>query len=126
MLEIYKPIKEFENLYEISNLGNVRSLDKINTFIKKDGTVINRTIKGKLLKLTVSNNGYYKISLHKDSKVITKYVHRLVAEHFINNPNNYNIVNHKDENKLNNSVDNLEWCDYKYNNNYGTKKERLR
>ena len=53
-----------------------------------------------------------------------KHIHRLVAETFIPNPDNLPVVNHKDENKLNSSVDNLEWCTYKYNNNYGTCKER--
>lgn len=66
------------------------------------------------------NNGYKRVRINK------KYfsVHRLVAQAFIPNPHNYPIINHKDECKTNNCVDNLEWCTYEYNNNYGTKNER--
>ena len=56
----------------------------------------------------------------------TKYIHRLIAEAFIPNPNNLPVVNHKDENKLNSSIDNLEWCTYEYNRNYGTCIERMK
>jgi hypothetical protein len=54
----------------------------------------------------------------------THLVHRLVASAFIENPNNYPIINHRDEDKTNNASSNLEWCDYKYNNNYGTRNQR--
>ena len=106
--EIWKPIKGYEGLYEVSNWGRVKSL--------KFG-------KERILKPSI-RHGYYFVGLSKNGIVKTYQVHRLVAEAFIDNPNNYKEVNHKDENKLNNSVENLEWCDRLYNVRYGTGIER--
>lgn len=114
MQEIWKDIKGYENLYQISNLGRIKSFPRIGT----------RTMKIRILKQTITKNGYYCVVLYKNRKPKTKSVHRLVAETFIPNPNNYNIVNHKDENSLNNNVNNLEWCTQKYNINYGTGNKR--
>lgn len=75
-----------------------------------------------LLKQSLSEKGYLMVRLDKK----TYKVHRLVAIAFIKNPNNYKEINHKDENKQNNCIENLEWCDRTYNMNYGTVKERLR
>ena len=85
----------------------------------------NQTGEIKLLKQSVNSFGYKQINLYKDGKMKRYLVHRLVAIAFIPNPNNLPVVNHKDECKSNNNVNNLEWCTYEYNNNYGTKKERL-
>ena len=106
--EIWKPIKGYEGLYEVSNFGRIKSL-KRNIILKsyKDG------------------RGYLCVRLYKYNSSIQYKVHRLVAEVFIDNPNNYKEVNHKDENKTNNRVENLEWCDRKYNCNYGTRNERM-
>lgn len=71
-----------------------------------------------------NHQGYYRVGLYKNRKEIKKSIHRLVAEVFIINENNYPVINHKDENKANNSVDNLEWCSYKYNSNFGTAQKR--
>ena len=79
---------------------------------------------GLILKGGIDTTGYRIVTLRKNNKNHTKTVHRLVAKAFIPNPNNLPCVNHKDENKQNNNVDNLEWCDYQYNNTYGTFLER--
>lgn len=110
---------DYRDLYEVSNLGNVRSLDRMcwngnSWFLKK----------GRLLKLFKDSNGYFYVQLSKDGKTKHASVHRLVALAFIPNINNLPQVNHKDENKENNRIDNLEWCTHEYNQNYGTKNER--
>lgn len=107
---MWKLIKGYES-YFINELGEILS-----TKNKQQ-----RILKKKLDK----NTGYYKIILSEKGKTKTYNIHRLVANAFINNPFNYKYVNHKDENKQNNSVDNLEWCTHKYNDNYGTRNERL-
>lgn len=121
MEEIWKDIKDFEGLYEISNTGKVRRKCKkvLRTNPKKISIKTYYTYKEKLLSLKDDKDGYKFVQLTKDKKVKNLRVHRLVAEAFIPNINNYNIVNHIDENKSNNNVDNLEWCTYKYNTNYG-------
>ncbi len=81
--------------------------------------------KKKILKQSKDDRGYLMISLHKNNKHRTVKVHKLVANAFIPNPLNLPQVNHKDEEKLNNSIDNLEWCTNKYNCNYGTHNKRV-
>lgn len=66
--------------------------------------------------------GYYKVNLYKDGKAKGFFIHRLVANAFIDNPNNLPQVNHKDENKQNNNINNLEWCDNRYNTRYSQSK----
>ncbi len=111
--EVWKPIPGYEGLYEVSDLGRVRSLN-----YKRTGKVV-------IKKLNKHKCGYLQVELWKDDKPKVIFVHRLVALAFIPNPCNLPCVNHKDENKTNNCVDNLEWCDYDYNNNYGTRSSRL-
>ena len=119
--EIWKDIDGYEGLYQVSNLGRVKSLDRyVHT---SNGKIYH--VAGKVLKAQVDKKGYSIVRLTKDGKGLTKKVHRLVAIAFILNSNNLPEVNHKDENKENNTVDNLEWCDSKYNNNFGTKKQRI-
>lgn len=119
-VEVWKDIKEYEGLYQGSNLGRARSLDR---WVKsKSGSV--RLCKGKILKLCTDKYGYLKVGLCKNGKQKFHLVHRLVAEAFIPNPYNLPCINHKDECKTNNNVNNLEWCDNKYNNAYGTRTER--
>lgn len=99
--------KNFKEKYAISNYGNIRN-----------------NITGRILKLRQNHKGYLKTNISINGKLKTIFPHRLVAEAFLENPNNLPMVNHKDENKKNNNVDNLEWCDDKYNVNYGTSQER--
>ena len=110
MKEIWKDIKEYEGHYQVSNLSRVKSI--------KFG-------KERILKPVTDRHGYSIVGLWKNNKQKTYKVHRLVAEAFIPNPYNLPQVNHKDENPLNNNVNNLEWCNSKYNCNFGTRIERI-
>lgn len=108
-------IKGFEN-YIINSKGEITRKEK-KKYAKKPV----------ILKPTKKKCGYMVVTLRDENgKKHQLYVHRLVAQAFIPNPNNLPQVNHKDENKENNCVSNLEWCDNKYNNNYGTRLEKLK
>ena len=120
--ELWKDIKSFEGLYQVSTLGRVRSLDKyIDVKIRNVDKVLKR---GKILKPAYDKDGYLRVSLCKNGKRTNFYVHRLVAEAFIPNPLNLPVINHKDEVKDNNYPYNLEWCTDEYNTNYGTANKR--
>lgn len=109
-MEIWRAIHGYEYLYEISSLGNVRSLDRFkNHNTSKQGKIM---IKGVNLRPYLNTKGYLKVELSSGKRESRKTfsVHRLVALAFIPNPNNYPQVNHKDGDKTNNSVSNLEWC----------------
>ena len=108
--EIWCPIKGYEGLYEVSDKGRVRSL--------KSG-------KERILKPLRITCGYLQVQLWKNGKQKMYLIHRLVAQAFIPNPDNLPEVNHKDEDKENNSVKNLEWCDRKYNINYGNRNQMV-
>lgn len=112
--EIWTDIKGFEGYYQISSMGNVRSLDRY----RKASHNSQSLIKGHILSLHLSRNGYVVADLHKNKKHTRKEVHRLVAEAFINNPDNLPEINHKDEDKTNNQISNLEWCTRSYNKRY--------
>jgi hypothetical protein len=113
--EEWKDIKGYEGYYQISNKGNVRSLDRILNQRFKHGRYEDRRIKGKLLATTDNGNGYLIVNLNKNNKRKNYYVHRLVAEHFIGEiPEGY-VINHKDYDKYNNAVDNLEIITQKEN-----------
>ena len=116
--EIWKPIKGYEGLYEISNFGNVRSLDRV--IICKDGRRF--PFKGKPKTVYMNRNGYLQVNLHKGNKLRHKEIHRLIAESFIENENNLPVVNHIDENRSNNDISNLEWCTEEHNYNYSKHK----
>lgn len=104
--EIWVDINGYKNIYQVSNTGRVRSVDRI-VFAGKQYAPTR--IKGCVVKTRISKNGYEMVTLSNKSKTRHLYVHRLVAEAFIPNPDNKREVNHKDANKLNNNVDNLEW-----------------
>ena len=105
-MEIWKPVVGYEGFYEVSNLGNVRSLNWGNRGITKN------------IYLKPHNRGYLQVELHANGRRKMFTVHRLVAEAFIQNEHGFPQVNHKDENKTNNAVDNLEWCTASYNARY--------
>lgn len=124
MKEIWKAVKDYENIYEISNLGRLRSKDR---YIKNGNGY--RISKGKIIKPIKCINGYLEYALNdKENNKKRKMIlaHRLVAMHFIQNPDNKPEVNHLDENIENNRVDNLEWCTSKENANYGTRNQRCK
>lgn len=103
--DIWKPVIDYEHIYEVSNTGKVRSKDH---FVKhEDGK--NRIQKGRVLKTQISSKGYERVSLSVNKKRFQTGVHRLVGLCFVENPDNKDQINHKDGNKLNNHYTNLEW-----------------
>ncbi len=117
-MEIWKDIKGYEGLYQVSTLGRVRSFDR---YVKN--RMSNKNIKrGKVLTPCTNRNGYKQLNLIINTKKKPKTIHRLVAETFISNPENKPCVNHIDGNKKNNNVKNLEWVTYSENTIHALKK----
>lgn len=123
-MEVWKIIEGTNEKYSVSNLGRVRRNEHY-TEIKPNNSIAH--YKERLLKGYKDQEGYiiYRLQI-SHNKALTKKGHRLVAEAFIPNPDKLSCINHKDEDRSNNNVANLEWCDIKYNNNYGTRKDKLR
>ena len=115
-MEIWKDIKGYEGIYQVSNMGRVKSLDRLDNKGRKTH--------GHILKVKHDGGGYCQVALSKNGKQIYPKVHRLVALHFIPNVDNKPQINHKDEDKENNAADNLEWVTSKENANYGTRNIR--
>lgn len=107
MKEKWKDIPDYEGLYQISDLGRVKNS------------------KNQILKSSKRYDGYVKVNLSKNGEKKTYYLHRLVVSAFWGESSSTLHINHKDENKSNNSLDNLELCNQKYNNNYGTRGRRI-
>lgn len=117
-MEIWKDINGFENEYQVSNLGNVKSLERfVNGVLGSK-----RKIKGRLLKPNIGTNGYRYVVL---TNMKTKYIHRLVADNFIENPQKLSDVDHIDENKLNNKLNNLRFLSH-FDNSSRSNKGRKR
>lgn len=108
MNEIWKDVIGYENNYQVSNLGRIKS----------------KTTR-RIISTCDNKSGYLYVDLYKNNIRKRIYVHKLVAEHFIDNPENKECVNHKDKNRKNNIVDNLEWCTYKENNDYSSTNKAL-
>ena len=121
--KVIVPVRGYEGYYSVDNLGNVYSEDRIITVIV-NGKEQKKHVKGKQMIPQIGTTGYKNVMLSKDGGYKMTRVHRLVAEAFIPNPDNLPIINHKDENKLNNNVDNLEWCDFSYNVRYNGASKR--
>ena len=112
--EIWRDIKGYEGLYEVSSLGNIKSKERLDSK--------GHHLKGRMLKPEITKNGRCLVKLSKDGKTKKYQVHILVAKHFVDNPYFYDYVNHLDENIMNNRADNLEWCTSWYNNCYSFNK----
>lgn len=108
---VWKNIKGYEDYYEISSTGVVRSKNRTIT----DSVGRTRSWEGQILNPDIAQNGYYRVTLSVNRRRKQVYLHRLLAEHFIPNPRNLPQVNHKDGNKLNNDLINLEWCSVQEN-----------
>lgn len=114
--EEWRDIRGYEGIYQVSNLGRVRSLDRYCAGLN-GCRIVHR---GKIRAQSTQKSGYKFLSLQVGGKVKTLRVHRLVAEAFVDNPHNYPEVNHIDEDKSNNAASNLEWCTRSYNCSYGS------
>lgn len=119
--EVWKDIKGYERVYQVSNFGMVKSLER-KEFMARNNCY--RVRKEKVLKPDIDKQGYEKVCLYKNGKSKNIFVHRLVAIAFVKNPNKHPIINHIDEVPLNNHVSNLEWCTHSYNSTYRGAKER--
>ena len=119
MKEIWKDIEGYEGIYQVSNFGRVKSLDR---YVLRNGNSL--FVKGIVLS-QLNNRGYLTVRLCNSGKYKNYFVHRLVACAFVENLNNYTEVNHIDEDKHNNDFRNLEWCDRKYNVNYGSRADKF-
>jgi hypothetical protein len=114
----WKPVVEYEGLYEVSNFGEIRSLDR---FIKKSPSGRMAFVHGKIIKQFACNERYLKVSLSKNGNAKTHRVARVVASVFLDNKDSKGQVNHKDGNRFNNKADNLEWATQEENMRHAVK-----
>ena len=119
-MEEWRAIKGYENQYEVSNKGRVRSVNRI---VGRSTSDMHK--KGQIIKPLKNSTGYLRVSLKSNGKIERMFVHRLVAETFIPRPDGKNVINHKDFNPLNNDVENLEWVTQKENMQYSAEYGRL-
>lgn len=108
-MEIWKDIIGYEG-YQISNTGNIRSIDRHVKRVNKSGRITTYHVNGKILKKCIGSHGYWVVNLWFENKFRQMLLHRLLALYFIENKSNGNYINHKDGNRQNNDLNNLEWC----------------
>ena len=116
--EEWRPIVGYEGYYEVSCTGEVISLDR--EIMRSNGR--KQKINGKMMEGYINQDGYLRMTLSAGGNVKQVFAHRLVAETFIPNPEDHSEINHIDEDKLNNSVENLEWCDHAHNMDHSMSK----
>ena len=114
-MEIWKDIEGYEGQYQVSNIGRIKSLDRMEYI--SSGEYYRRR-RGRMMRLYYDKDGYLKVMLRKNGKGKRFMVHRLVAQAFIPNPEKHPVINHKNEIKDDNLVSNLEWCTVRDNNVY--------
>ena len=122
MEEIWKDIDGYEGLYQVSNFGRIKSLERT---VWDSARGYYRTVHERILKTIKDRNGYLVVNLNKDGRKKQHKVHRLVGQAFCENPMGYNEINHIDEDKANNRADNLEFCSRAYNNTYNGRAKRI-
>lgn len=111
-MEEWKDIVGYEGLYQVSNMGRVKSLERM-VIVGNMGGV--RFVNERILKGRPNHDGYLRVAFRNKGKLIDYRIHTLVALHFISNENKYCEINHIDKNVTNNTVDNLEWCTRQHN-----------
>lgn len=119
--EVWKPVKGYEGQYEVSNLGNIRSVDRHLMYGNQY-----HLLKGKPIKSFPNSKGYLRINLSKNSKIKQYFVHRLAAEAFIPNPNNLPFIDHINTIRDDNRAENLRWCTQKENCNNPISRQKLK
>ena len=124
MAEIWKDVVGYEGLYEVSDLGRVRSKDRV-TIQNNNGKYTSTKYKGKMLKGRSDPRGYIRVHISKDGKSKAVSIHRIVASAFCDKPEGCDIVNHLDNDPSNNFANNLEWTTYKGNMQWATKQGRM-
>lgn len=119
--EIWRDIDDYIGLYQVSNMGRVKSVERVIW----DNRGYYKTVPERILKAGKINGGYMQVGLCKEGKTKKYLVHQLVASAFVENPEGYKEINHISEDKTNNKAENLEWCSRSYNVNYGTRNNRM-
>lgn len=120
---VRKPVVGYEGYYEVDQFGRIYSVDRSIDVV--DGSrVYSKKLCGNQMKQSMHTKGYKTVSLTREGKTKTEFVHRVVAKAFLPNPMNYEMINHIDEDKTNNFLENLEWCNASYNRTYGKAVEK--